>query len=334
MSLLIDRQAPPGFELAQTALLQMVSRDDPLQAVELAKQARASERVQLYLKAAVSASTLEGNTAFAPLSAGFVEGLKPYSAFDAMTPNMRRVPLHTKLAAVTTAATGEEVAEGAPKPIVEMSFESLTISPRKVSSQALISNELARSSAEAVPFLLRELRSAVATATDTVFLAELTSASGTPTVTGTSDAGADLAAAFALMSPHAASRFYIILSPALAASLAFTGSGGPPLFPDMSPSGGTIGGVAVVVSDGLSGGSPPDVLVVDASRILAADGGVRTSTARHATVEASDSPADPTVAGTVMISLWQRNLLGCRAERTFGFEKIGDSVVVITGPTW
>jgi HK97 family phage major capsid protein len=87
---------------------------------------------------------------------------------------------------------------------------------------------------------------------------------------------------------------------------------GQPLFPGMTAMGGTLMGMPVVVSNSLS----TRVVLVHAPSILYADeGGVRIDVSREASVQMDSAPTDTVDATTVYLSLWQRNLVGLRAER-------------------
>jgi hypothetical protein len=57
------------------------------------------------------------------------------------------------------------------------------------------------------------------------------------------------------------------------------------------------------------------VLVHAPSILYADDGGVSIDVSREATVQMDSAPTDTVDATTVYISLWQRNLVGLRAER-------------------
>ena len=80
----------------------------------------------------------------------------------------------------------------------------------------------------------------------------------------------------------------------------------------MSITGGTIFGIPVVVSNNVGN----RVILLHAPSILFADeGGVRVDVSREATVQMDSTPTDTVDATTVYQSLWQRNLIGLKAER-------------------
>jgi len=87
---------------------------------------------------------------------------------------------------------------------------------------------------------------------------------------------------------------------------------GQPMFPSIGTSGGSILGIPVVTSSAMG----TNIVLLDARGILYADdGGVTIDVSREASVQMDSAPDSPAVATTVMVSLWQNNLVGLRAER-------------------
>jgi hypothetical protein len=111
-------------------------------------------------------------------------------------------------------------------------------------------------------------------------------------------------------------------TPAVARYLAFLRNAlGQPAFPGMTPTGGTLEGVPVRVSqylanNGGSGGAP--FILVDESEVyLADDGSVTVDASEQASIEMNDAPTSnsgtPTAAS--LVSMWQTNSIALRAER-------------------
>jgi hypothetical protein len=64
------------------------------------------------------------------------------------------------------------------------------------------------------------------------------------------------------------------------------------------------------------------VILVHAPSILYADeGGVRIDVSREASVQMDSAPDSPATATTVLVSLWQNNLVGLRAERMITWKR-------------
>ena len=110
------------------------------------------------------------------------------------------------------------------------------------------------------------------------------------------------------------SRLYFILNPALAASLSarLAGSVGW----TMTPRGGQLAGVDVVVSAGAPAGN---LILVDASRFAAFNNTITLAASDKALVQLNSSPDSPPTSSTAMISLWQHNMVQLRAVRYWGF---------------
>lgn len=98
---------------------------------------------------------------------------------------------------------------------------------------------------------------------------------------------------------------------------------GQPEFPTVTPVGGTLFGLPIVTSESVvqtTAGEPAVttaaiILVKQSEILLADDGGVTIDVSREASLQMDSAPTNPPTATTVMVSLWQMNLIGIRAER-------------------
>jgi hypothetical protein len=91
---------------------------------------------------------------------------------------------------------------------------------------------------------------------------------------------------------------------------------------DVTVNGGTLLGLPVVTSPGVGA----NAIVVDAPALYVADGGLDLDIETDALLEMVDNPAAPTPT-TVMVSLWQNNLVGIRVERFIHWVKAADNAV-------
>jgi HK97 family phage major capsid protein len=113
---------------------------------------------------------------------------------------------------------------------------------------------------------------------------------------------------------------------ALALSLMETSLGNQQ-FPGLTMNGGTFLGMQAIVSNNIdyTEDSPQEgdlIVFLRASEIaLADDGGVDVDVSTEASIEMSTTPTDPVTASTVLVSLWQQNLVGIRAERMVNWVK-------------
>jgi hypothetical protein len=90
-------------------------------------------------------------------------------------------------------------------------------------------------------------------------------------------------------------------------------------FPAISAMGGEIWGVPVLVTESAptDSDSPSNNIIVllDAAEVLLAEGNVEFSVLRHITVQMDSAPDSPATASSVMVSLWQRNLIGLGVDK-------------------
>jgi hypothetical protein len=100
--------------------------------------------------------------------------------------------------------------------------------------------------------------------------------------------------------------------------------------------GGFLEGFPVITSTNIAatGGSPTDghpIVAVNAPNIYLAEGGVEVDISREASLQMSDSPDSPETASTVLVNLWQRNMVAIKAERFITWKKkYTSSVQLIT----
>ncbi len=93
---------------------------------------------------------------------------------------------------------------------------------------------------------------------------------------------------------------------------------GAPAFSGININGGNILGVPVVTSNVVGN----QIIAVHAPSILYADDGqTEVDVSTEASLQMDSAPANPTDATTVMVSLFQRNLVGLRAERWINWGK-------------
>ncbi|WWO60436.1 major capsid protein [Stenotrophomonas phage SOVA965] len=104
-------------------------------------------------------------------------------------------------------------------------------------------------------------------------------------------------------------------------------------FPGINMNGGTFFGLSAIVSQYVPAGT---VALVNASDIYLADeGGIELAMSTEASLQMDSAPDNPTTATTVLVSLWQRNLVGFRAERTVNWSRRRPSAVAyLSGVAW
>ncbi len=112
---------------------------------------------------------------------------------------------------------------------------------------------------------------------------------------------------------------------------------GQPVFPSVSPTGGTLLGYPVITSENIpsSTGSPtegfPIIFVIAPEVLLADDGQVILDASNQASVNMDSAPDSPPTASTNMVSLWQMNMTGVRAEHWINWLKRRSTAVQFIG---
>ena len=103
----------------------------------------------------------------------------------------------------------------------------------------------------------------------------------------------------------------------------------------MGATGGTVYGMPVIVSDYVPAAL---VVLVNATDVfLADDGDVSVDTSMEASLEMSDAPAhdSSTPTGASLVSLWQTNSVGVKAERVINWMRgRTQSVAYLTSADW
>lgn len=353
-------QAKDGLAVAQLAKAIARAQGNYSGALEIVKSQSGSvdKRVENVLKAAVAAGSTSNTTWVGNLVgdetsvyADFLEYLRPRTLIGNI-PGLRRIPFRVPLVGQTSGGAGYWVGEGQAKPLTKFDFSRTTLEPLKVANIAVLTEEAIRDSSPAADVIVRDqLVAALRERLDLDFINPAKSASagvspasilnGVTPVTGSggteaADVRCDIQALYASFiaanNAPTAGVFIMNSTTALALSL-MVNPLGQPEFGGISMNGGNFFGLPVVVSDYVPSGV---VALVNASDIyIADDGGFSVDLSREASLQMDDSPDNPTSATTVLVSLWQRNLVGFRAERAINWARRRDSAVAyLTGVNW
>ncbi|HFI2210318.1 TPA: phage major capsid protein [Pseudomonas aeruginosa] len=321
---------------------------------------------RLVTKAAVAAATTSDATWAGPLVgdetsvfADFVEYLRPQTILGRFgtngIPSLRRVPFRVPLIGQTSGGDGYWVGEGLAKPLTKFDFERKTLEPLKVANIAVATMEVIRNSSPAADGIIRDqLAAALRERLDIDFIdpakaavagvspaSILNGVAGIPSSGNTADdVRADIRALFnAFIAANNAPTSGVWLMPAttaLALSL-MQNPLGQAEFPGISMTGGELFGLPVIVSEYIPTSSAGAVVaLVNASDIYLGDeGGVDLSMSTEASLQMDNAPDNPTTASTVLVSLWQRNLVGFRAERAINWaRRRASAVAYLTGVNW
>jgi hypothetical protein len=352
----MQRQA----DFVQLARLLLASNGNLHEATKLAKAPRVSNRVREILsspvapeifgraidprsavyteRAAVAALTADGSalTDYRVAADGFAGALANAGAFDRMLANgFLRVPMGTfTVGAITVGAAGFTISEGSAKPVSSLTITSATADIRKAAAIVVVSEELARLTENLDSLIGQSLRNACIKAVDEQLIAVATSGVTALTSSGSNLAAVmdDIGTALHEVNTDSNSRLFLIMTSKNAEALAILLAEASSPSTMMTPRGGTIAGIEVLISDALSADT---WLLVDASGFAAATGEITLSTLRHASLHMSNTPDSPPTGATQLHSLWQLNQRGLVAERFFILEKLRtDAVASFTGAAY
>ncbi|MNC16674.1 Phage capsid family protein [compost metagenome] len=362
----------PGIAFARAAKCLALGHLEHRNATDIAKALydgqdgiiAATER--LVTKAAVAAGTTTQATWAAPLVgeetsafADFVSFLRPTTILGRFgangIPSLRNVPFRTALIGQTSGGDGYWVGEGNAKPLTKFDFTRTTIEPLKVANIAVATMELIRDSNPSADGLIRDqLAAALRERLDIDFIdpakaavAGISPASilnGVAAIPSSGDDAdavrADVRALFNqfIAANNAPTSGVWLMSSVTALALSMMVNPlGQSEFPGITMNGGTFQGLPVITSQYLPADSSGGIVaLVNAGDIYLADeGGIDLSMSTEASLQMDNEPDNPSTASTVMVSLWQRNLVGFRAERTINFARRRTSAVsYLTGVSW
>lgn len=341
VSVSVKSNLPKGTAFSRYAIALARSKGNLMQAAEIAKGWQDTPEVETVLKAAVAAGTTTDTTWAAPLvpyqemASEFIELLRPQTIIGKIE-GLRRVPFNIRMPGQTTGSSVGWVGEGAPKPVSALAFDTTTLRFTKVAGIVVLTEELVRFSNPAAEAIVsQDLRDSIAQFLDQSFItpsvaevSNVSPASITNGITAVAASGTDatavradvraLFAAFIAANLTPASGVFI-MSPTTALALSMMVNPlGQPEFPGITMSGGSFFGLPVVTSQTVG----TIIALVNASDILLADdGGVTLDVSREASLQMNSTPDNPVTATTTMVSLWQNNMVGLRAERFINWKR-------------
>ncbi len=362
----------PGIAFARAAKCLALGHLEHRDAISIAKALYEGQdqiiaaTQRLVTKAAVAPATTSHATWAGPLVgdetsvfADFVAFLRPQTILGRFgqngIPGLRNVPFRVPLIGQTSGGDAYWVGEGKPKPLTKFDFERKTIEPLKVANIAVATMETVRDSSPSAETIIRDqLAAACRERQDLDFIdpakaavagvspaSILNGVAGIPSSGTDADAvRADIKALFTafIQANNAPTAGVFIMSSVTALALSLMQNAlGQAEFPGISMTGGVLFGLPVIVSEYVPTSSSGSlVALVNASDIYEADeGGIDLSMSTEASLQMDDAPTDPVTASTVLVSLWQHNLVGFRAERTINWARRRDSAVAyLTGVNW
>ena len=371
----ITPNLPKGIEFARYAMCLASAKGNHMQAEQIAKARYPDmTRIHEVMKAAVAAGTTTDPAwagdlvQYQQFAGDFVDFLRPQTIIGRFgtgnIPSLRAVPFNVQIKGQTSGASGYWVGQGKPKPLTKFDVDAQALRWAKVANIAVITEELARFSTPSAEALVRdELAKAIIERLDIDFInpakaavADVSPASITNGATAIASSGdnpaaieADVAALFSLFiasNLNLAQGAWIMSATTALALTMVKNALGQRIYPEMSLQGGTFYGLPVIVSQYAAlDGSPGNSIVVllNTSDIwLADDGQVVIDISREASLEMSDTPTNSVADGsplapvaTSLVSLWQTNSIGIKAERFINWARRRPSAVAyLTGVNW
>jgi HK97 family phage major capsid protein/HK97 family phage prohead protease len=348
---------PKGTAFTRYAMAIGRAKGDTMLALEFAKQWKDSTpEVELMIKAAVAPGTTTGATWAMPLvpptttaSGEFLELLRPATIIGNL-PQLRNVPFNTSVPAQTGGGTYNWVGQAKPKPLTALAFATVSLGFAKIAGIVVLTDELVRMSSPSAEQTVRnDMIAGVAAFMDQQFIDPAVAA--VPTVNPASITnGATNSASSGATGDNAKTDIKKLISTFVAANLSLKSAAivmseanafalatalnplGQPAFPGFSQGGGSILGVPVVTSSAAG----TNIVIIDQSGILYADDGATTiDVSREASLQMDSAPASPADATTVLVSLWQHNMVGLRVERYATWARARmSSVSYITGAAY
>lgn len=362
----------PGIAFARAAKCLALSHLEHRDAVSIANSLyqgqdsviKATQR--LVTKAAVPAATTTDSSWAGALVgdetsvfADFVEYLRPQTILGRFgqsgIPSLRRVAFRVPLVGQTSGGDGYWVGEGAPKPLTKFDFSRTTLEPLKVANIAVATMETIRDSSPSADMIIRDqLAAALRERLDIDFIdpnkaaaSAVSPASILNSVTGIPSSGvdadairADVKAVFAafIAANNAPTSGVWVMSSTMALALSLMRNAlGQKEFDGTTMNGGMFEGMPLITSEYVPTSSSGSIVaLVNANDIYLGDeGGIDVSMSTEASLQMNDSPDNPATATTVMVSLWQSNMVGFRAERTINWaRRRASAVAYLTGVNW
>lgn len=354
----VKSNVPKGTAFTRYAIAKMqaaILGVDPIRIAESRKQWNdETPDVLLALKAAVNPGTVAEPAWAAPLAVmrpmadEFIELLRPATLIGKIA-GLRRVPFNISMPVQTGGGTYRWVGEGAPKPVGNLQLTSATLGLSKAAGIIVISQELAKISTPSAEMVIRnDMVAGMAQYLDQQFIDPTVAAvpnvspasitNGSVSIGSAGGSGANFETDFKAMigslvtANQRVAGLVMIMSEtnALALSMART-TNGEQMFPNLTIAGGSIGGIQVVTSQ--AAGTTVAIIVPN-EILFADDGGVEIDVSREASVEMDTAPTSPTAAASVLVSLWQLNLIGLKAERWINWKRARLAAVRYTTATY
>lgn len=277
------------------------------------------------IKAAISAYATDdfpGELSF--IADSFLNAMRDISV-PLRLPTLRKTPMHTRVFVNAQGVVVAQVTEGGAIPVLKGDWNAITLRPRKFAGIVVQTEELAKSASPAAPLaIVDDLAGATAEAENLGFLNPSETGSvldGAPSfVSGggsVAQVDADLRKLVDMVpgAHRPGAAFCMCKETATYLSL-LRGSGGAAAYPNITPQGGTLLGLPVLITKACGEPASPTiniVALVNPREILWADEGrVILTTSNQAALKMDDAA---TAAAGSLISMWHTNSVATKAIR-------------------
>lgn len=352
----VEQKLDKGIGFARFVKALASARGNRGEALEVAKHYYPDDaKLHHVLKSAVSAGTTTDPkwagalVEYQEYANDFVEFLRPQTIIGRFgqggIPALRQVPFNIRIPAQVSGGSAGWVGQGKAKPLTKFDFDTITFAWAKVSTIAVLTDELIRFSNPAADALVRNaLAEAVIARLDTDFIdpskaevAGVSPSSVTNGIDGIASSGvpdddAQLAFSQFIAANLQPSGAVWLMSSTNALALSMRKNAlGQKEYPDMTMLGGTFQGLPVIVSQYVGS----QLVLLNAPDIyLADDGGVAIDASREASLEMQSDPTGDsmTPSPVEMVSMFQTNSVAIRAERWINWKRRRTAAVaVVTG---
>lgn len=354
----VHRSLPKGTMFTRYAMALAASKGNIMGAAEVAKQRWGSStpEIETILRAAVAAGTTTDTNWAKPLApyqdmqAEMIELLRPMTIIGRMT-GFRSIPFNVRMPRQTSGSTVGWVGEGAPKPVTKLAFDTVTVPHAKIAAIIAITDELARMSTPSAEATVRQdLLDTIAQFMDVQFIDPTISASAdvspgavTNGITGVDSTGgtvaqvtADLNLALTSLATNNISMrapYWLMHTRSFNYLRTLRTAQDIYAFRDELNAGRLLG-YPVIASNNVplrdqnaGGGTEGYIVLMDASEIFMADDGeTMLDVSREASLQMDSAPS---AGAQAMVSLWQNNLIGIRAERYVYWQRRRDTAVYL-----
>lgn len=354
----VHRTLPKGTTFTRYAMALAASKGNIMGAAEVAKQrwGASTPEVESILRAAVAAGTTTDTNWAKPLApyqdmqSEMVELLRPMTIIGRMS-GFRNIPFNVRMPRQTSGSTVGWVGEGAPKPVTKLAFDTVSVPHAKIAAIIAITDELARMSTPSAEATVRQdLLDTIAQFMDVQFIdptiaasADVSPGSVTNGITGVDATGATVATTTADLNAALTSLavanigmrapYWVMHTRSFNFLRTLRTSQDIFAFRD-ELNAGRLMGYPVIASNNVplrdqnaGGGTEGYIALMDAAEIFMADDGeTMLDVSREASLQMDSAPS---AGAQSLVSLWQNNLVGIRAERYVYWQRRRDAAVYL-----